>query len=156
MRFSFLARFTTSMLPLLALPKEMEAASECNTTGGGRCAFPFTWNGRSYNECTWDGAFGGERNRRAWCEVELPDYCRSSDRRRDNFQCKPWGDCQEGCPVPGTVWLFNQCLSKSIQHLSSAQNSQQHATENQMERRSVSSLLNLRAEATTSAHGTGH
>ena len=80
MKFFFLGhstKITTSMLLLLVFSKEMEAASECNATDGRRCAFPFTWNGRSYNECTWDGAFGGERNGRAWCEVDLPDYSRS-------------------------------------------------------------------------------
>ena len=49
---------------LLHAGLEAAAASECKTTDGRKCVFPFTFdkndNGtelREYNECTWDWAF---------------------------------------------------------------------------------------------------
>ena len=91
--FLYLAYFTVMLL--LSLPTEMEAAaSECKTTSGTKCIFPFQFSpidefkGRWYNECTWEWAFDRFRNGRAWCGTRESAFWN-------------WGDCGEGCPIPG-------------------------------------------------------
>ena len=90
-----LAKITSLAIVLfLFLPAEMGAASECKTTGGEKCVFPFKFEGKEYTECTWDWAFHGDRNDRAlgraWCGT-----------REEAEWGRGWGDCGEGCPIPG-------------------------------------------------------
>ena len=56
----------------------------CWATDRRNCAFPFEYEGRNYDKCTWDYAFIGRRTGRAWCHTR-----------------EEAGDCGEGCPIPG-------------------------------------------------------
>ena len=89
--------FELSLLTLLLLALEAESASECKTTDGRKCVFPFKFTPlisdfeeRTYNECTWDYAFHPMRNRKAWCGTS-----------KKTGQISHWGSCGEGCPIPG-------------------------------------------------------
>ena len=96
---SFVLVFELYFLALLLTEMEAESALECTTTDGRKGVFPFKFKPnhyrpeteRTYNECTWDYAFNNvERNDKAWCGTsEKAGW--SSD----------WGDCGEGCPIPG-------------------------------------------------------
>ena len=93
----FLAKMMSLATVLfLSLPAEMQAASECKTTGGEKCVFPFKFEGKEYTECTWDWAFHGDRNGRAWCGT-----------REEAGWGSDWGDCGEGCPIPGEETIPN-------------------------------------------------
>ena len=98
----FLAKITSLAIVLfLSLPAQMEAcmpaekgaASKCKTTRGEKCVFPFKdWNGRVHTECTWYYAFARPyRNGRAWCGT----------RKEAGWTSATWGDCGEGCTIPG-------------------------------------------------------
>ena len=80
--------------------------SSCKTVSGSligkSCHFPFKYKDREYNDCTWEWAFDGfdddawttaamdvDRNGCAWCGTREVEYG------------KDWGDCGDGCPIPG-------------------------------------------------------
>ena len=90
----YFAYFTTVLL--LSLPTEMEAASNCSTTDGRQCILPFKFlgDGRWHNECTWEYAFYGQdyRNGNAWCGTQ---------KTADVWVKDTWGDCGDGCHIPG-------------------------------------------------------
>ena len=86
------------------MPTEMTATgTECRTTEGIPCVFPFSSGNRLYHECTWESAFktrgpiwpGG--NGRAWCgTTEKVD-----DLVEVQWQFGHWGDCGRGCTISG-------------------------------------------------------
>ena len=86
--------YCLSIVLFISLPTDMGAASQCKTTDREKCVFPFKYGGRVYTECTWDWAFESDGNDRAWCGTR-------EDARYD------WGDCGEGCPIPGEETIPN-------------------------------------------------
>ena len=77
----------------------IEFTATCNNRADGRkkCVFPFKFKGREYTECTWDWAFVDRaRNDRAWCGT-----------RGEAGWSNGWGDCGEGCTIPGEEKFSN-------------------------------------------------
>ena len=91
---------------LFCMPARMEAAaSNCTTTDGRQCVFPFQFFGRTYNECTWDWAINSEGNGSAWCGTQETAY---------SWNDNTWGECGGGCLIQG----MKQTKIKSL-HLTS-------------------------------------
>ena len=78
--------------------------SSCKTVSGSligkACHFPFKYKDREYNECTWEYAFFDvefdNQNGRAWCGT----------REEVEWTNREWGDCGDGCPIPGKKHSF--------------------------------------------------
>ena len=62
--------------------------SECETIGGDKCVFPFSYQGRTYFACTADDSDNGA----PWCAVQV-----QADSRRTVLRGK-WEDCSPECP----------------------------------------------------------
>ena len=62
--------------------------TECETIGGDKCVFPFTYQGRTYFACTADDSDNGA----PWCAVQV-----QADSRRTVLRGK-WEDCSPDCP----------------------------------------------------------
>ena len=93
---------------IFSLPADMEAALQCKTTDREKCVFPFKFKpypwepARTYNECTWDWAFFSNwRNGNAWCGT------RDQALLLSDWDSDTWGDCGEGCTIPGEETIFH-------------------------------------------------
>ena len=104
---SFRHKQTTMMIPhhscfrlllllLLLVPTEIDTAatSNCKTTRGKKCVFPFTYKGKNYTSCTWDGAFDNNGNKQVWC---------GTSEEVDRWEPDTWGDCGGECDIPGRI-----------------------------------------------------
>jgi len=60
--------------------------SQCTTTDGQACVFPFTWNGVTYNKCI----LGDEKFKTPWCSTRTDGL---GDHVKGNY-----GDCSSQCP----------------------------------------------------------
>merc|ERR1712128_152919 len=70
---------------------EKAKSSECLTSLGSKCIFPFEYEGQTYNQCTTQGS----ENAQAWCATKVD----SSGVVVRNF----WEDCHHSCPGTGDV-----------------------------------------------------
>ena len=68
---------------------------DCKTVGGQfsnrPCVFPFTFKGKSYNNCTTVDSISGK----AWCAVDIQPF---TEVPHDGLH---WGDCESHCPGAG-------------------------------------------------------
>ena len=74
--------------------------TECETIGGDKCVFPFTYQGRTYFACTADDSDNGA----PWCAVQV-----QADSRRTVLRGK-WEDCSPDCPgydLSGDICIFS-------------------------------------------------
>jgi len=98
-------RMLTPLLLILPLYPSMNFASDqhdyegsrssiigpeagCETIGGDKCVFPFTYQGRMYFSCTGDDSDNGA----PWCAVQV-----RADASRTVLRGK-WEDCSPECP----------------------------------------------------------
>ena len=80
---------------MLSTPIAAEVLSNCTTTDGRRCVFPYVYDVRAYQKCTWIYAFHAFRREKAWCgTINYSDF----GNAHDPFT---WGDCGQGCHIPG-------------------------------------------------------
>ena len=56
-----------------------------------KCIFPFTYKGKTYNQCTTDHAIS--KGPRAWCATKVDPQGNVIDANR--------ADCNQGCPGTG-------------------------------------------------------
>ena len=63
----------------------------CWATDRRNCAFPFEYEGRNYDKCTWDYAFREYASQRG-------SHTGCGTREDASFD---WGNCGEGCHIPG-------------------------------------------------------
>jgi len=70
---------------------EKAKSSECLTSLGSKCIFPFEYEGQTYNQCTTQGS----ENAQAWCATKVDS---SGVVVRNS-----WEDCHHSCPGTGEV-----------------------------------------------------
>lgn len=82
------AVFVFVLLHSYAREIKISGESECETIGGDKCVFPFSYQKRTYYACTADDSDNGA----PWCAVQV-----RSDERRTVLRGK-WEDCTPQCP----------------------------------------------------------
>ena len=102
------------------MPTEMTTGTECRTTEGVLCVFPFKANGRLHHECTWEDAFrksspwaGAGGNGRAWCGTTE----KGDDFVEGQRQFGHWGDCGRGCTITGVELRLLEAHHLTVQLL---------------------------------------
>merc|ERR1719481_1509509 len=64
-------------------PRPRNLLSDCKTTGGQKCVFPFTWRGVAYDKCT------QANHNKPWCATKT-DF-------KGRYVKGKWGDCSLSC-----------------------------------------------------------
>ena len=85
--------------------------TECETIGGDKCVFPFTYQGRTYFACTADDSDNGA----PWCAVQV-----QADSRRTVLRGK-WEDCSPDCPgydLSGDICILSYYITNHEKNIS--------------------------------------
>ena len=71
---------------------ELDKCRTEETTDGVACVFPFLYDGRFFDNCTWTNAYT-ERSGKPWCAIT-----KTTDGQYEDSE---WGNCADNCQIEG-------------------------------------------------------